>query len=391
MATQFKELLPTEHELVQRAAALGPRLAERRADAMAARRIPDETIADIISSGLLRASLPARFGGYELPFGTHTSIAMELARHCPATGWVSGILASHNWWLGKYHPAAQEEIWADGPDALVAAAFACSKGGTVAEGDGYRVNGEWLWCSGIDNCDWAIVVGPIKTATGTDHGMALLDKTQFTVRDVWESPGLKATGSNNVVVDDVLLPAHRVISVDEMNTKDSPGRVLNGSATYRLPTLGVFAYSVAAPVIGMASGTLDAFVAGMRERLQFMADTRIAREPTMQIRVSESSAEIDSAKLVYRDEINKLRQAAEQDRALTAAELARIQRNCGYIAKLCKTATYRLVEALGAGGLDSTSLVHTGYADVLAGTAHKALAFDFNLPPYGAALFGLND
>ena len=111
----------------------------------------------------------------------------------------------------------------------------------------------------------------------------------------------------------------------------------------------------------------------------------------MQIRVSESSAEIHAAQLIYRDEINSLRQVAEQDRSLTAMELARIQRNCGYIAKLCKAATHRLVEALGAGGLDSSSLVHTGYADVMAGAAHKALAFDFNLPPYGATLFGLDD
>ena len=391
MATQSKELMPTENELVHRAAALGQRLAERRADAMAARRIPAQTIQDLVNSGLLRASLPARFGGYELPFGAHTSIAMELARHCPATGWVGGILGSHNWWLGKYHPATQEEVWAEGPDALVAAAFACSKGGTVAEKDGYRVDGEWLWCSGVDNCDWAIVVGPIKTDRGTDHGMALLDKTQFSVRDVWHSPGLKATGSNNVVVDNVFVPAHRVITVTEMNTKDSPGRILNGSATYRLPTLGVFAYSVAAPVIGMAKGTLDGFVDGMRQRMQFMSNTRIARAPTMQIRVSESSAEIHSAELIYRDDIATLRSAAEADRPLTALELARVQRNCGYIAKLCKQATHRLVEALGAGGLDSTNLVHTGYADVMAGSSHKALAFDTNLPPYGGALFGLTD
>ncbi len=391
MATQSKELMPTENELVHRAAALGPRLAERRQAAMQARRIPCETIHDLVTSGVLRASLPARFGGYELPFGAHTSVAMELARHCPGTAWVAGILASHNWWLGKYHPEAQQELWADGPDALVAAAFACSRGGTVAEKDGYRVDGEWLWCSGIDNCDWAVVVGPVQTAAGTDHGMALLDKSQFTIRDVWHSPGLKATGSNNVVVEDMFLPAHRVITVNEMNTKDSPGRVLNGSATYRLPTLGVFAYSVAAPVIGMAQGTLEAFVDGMRKRMQFMTNTRIARAPTMQIRVSESSAEIHAAELIYRDEIAKLRQVAEQDRTLTSLELARIQRNCGYIAKLCKQSTQRLVEALGAGGLDSSSLVHTGHADVMAGTAHGALAFDTNLPPYGAQLFGLAD
>ena len=113
MATQSKDIAPTEAELVQRAAALGPTLAERRLSTADARKLPENTIADLVDAGLLKASLPLRFGGYELPFGAHTNIAAELGRYCGATAWVAGILGSHNWWLGKYHPETQEEIWGE--------------------------------------------------------------------------------------------------------------------------------------------------------------------------------------------------------------------------------------------------------------------------------------
>ncbi len=86
----------TVDDLVARATALGPKLAERRNKAQSLRRLPDETVADLIDNDLVRACQPKRFGGPELPFGTHTDVAMELARYCPSTGWVAGILGSHD-------------------------------------------------------------------------------------------------------------------------------------------------------------------------------------------------------------------------------------------------------------------------------------------------------
>ena len=388
MAASTKELVPGEAELLDRARRLGPKLRQRRLAAAEARRMPAETIADLIDSGLLRASLPARFGGYELPFGAHTTIATELGRHCGATAWVAAILSSHNWWLGKYHPAAQEEIWADGPDALVAAAFACKNGQTVPDhGGGYRITGEWMYCSGIDNCDWAILVGPLVNDQGTDHCMTLLHRSQYRIKDVWQAPGLAGTGSNNVVVEDAQVAAHRVVRVAEMNQRLAPGASMNPGPTYRLPTMGVFAYSVATPVIGMAQGCLDAFVDGMRQRHEVMSSNKIADTVTMRLRVSESSADIDAARSLYRDHISDLRLAAEQSRDLTPRDLTRVQRNCAYIARLCKQATSRLVEAMGAGGLDRSNPVQVAHMDVLAGAAHKALSWDFNMPNYGEQLF----
>lgn len=388
MATASNAVAVSESDLLTTAAKLAPTLRANRQRAERLRRLPDENITALRESGLLLASLPKRFGGYELPFGAHTNIALELGRACPATAWVAGILASHNWWLGKYHPEAQQEIWADGPGAIVAAAFACKAGGIRAlPGGDYQVDGEWMYCSGIDHCDWAIVVGPLQTATGPDQGMALLRRSEYEIKDVWQSPGLSGTGSNNVVVNNTTLPSHRVIRLGEINKTESPGAALNPGPCYRLPTLQVFAYSVAAPVIGMAAGTVADFVQSMAHRNEVMSEKKIAGVVTMQMRVSESSADVDAAAALYRSDIEHLRTRAAAGEELTALDTARVQRNSAYVANLCKRATSRLVEVLGAGGLDVSHPVHRGHQDVLAGSAHKALAWDFLMPNYGNALF----
>lgn len=102
---------PDRETLLARAEALIPVLRERAAHAEALRRIPDETIADLVESGLMRATLPARFGGAEVDYGTMMEIVALIARGCGSTGWVYCNLASCTFKLALWPRQAQDEIW----------------------------------------------------------------------------------------------------------------------------------------------------------------------------------------------------------------------------------------------------------------------------------------
>ncbi|MDX2222249.1 MAG: acyl-CoA dehydrogenase family protein [Rhodospirillaceae bacterium] len=389
VAVAEKSPAVTAADLVKRAAALAPKLRERIGQGAELRRVPEATMADLVDSRILRACMPARFGGYELPFGAHTDVAMELARHCGSTGWVAGIIGSHNWWLGKYHPDAQREVWEGAPDALVGAAFA-SKPGTKAVKDGsdYILSGEWMWCSGIDNCDWTSLMTPVPQPSGPpDLVMVLLKKGEFAVRDVWNSPGMRATGSNNVVVENFRVPAHRVTRIHELNSPASPGQTLNTGWTFRLPMLDVFGYSVAGPTLGCAQGTYAAFIASMTGRTGLDA-SKVTDHATLQMRVAEAAAEIDAALALYRGDIAAMNEVAKSGGALSPLDIARIKRNCAYVATLAKRAAMRLVEATGAGGLMDGSPVYRAFADTLAAAGHRALNWDVNGTNFGKLQFG---
>ena len=379
----------TSEELVRRVAALAPKLIERRAKGATQRRLPDETVADLVATTALRACMPARFGGHELPFGTHTDVAMELARTCGSTGWVAGIIGSHNWWLGKYQIESQHEVWGDNPDALVAAAFASKPGSKAVPTDGgYIVTGEWMWCSGIDHCGWCSLMTPVPQPSGPpDLVMVLLKRGDYTIKDVWFVPGMKATGSNNVIANEVFVPKHRVTRVAELNNKASPGQKLNESWIYKLPMLDVFGYSVAGPTLGCARGALDGFIASMTGRTA-LDTSKVTDHPTLQARVSESSAEIDAAQALYDTDMAFLRVVAQANHDLSQADIMRIKRNCSYVSTLAKRAAMRLIEAMGAGGVSDSNPVQIAFADTLAGAAHRALNWDVNGTAYGKVLFG---
>ena len=108
---------PRFEELLARAEALIPVLRERAPRAEQLRRLPDETIADLHSSGLFRMLQPARVGGSELPYRALYELTAVIGRGCGSTAWVLANLAAHHWLLGMWHPEAQDEIWGASPDS----------------------------------------------------------------------------------------------------------------------------------------------------------------------------------------------------------------------------------------------------------------------------------
>ena len=91
-------------DLIRRAADLVPVLRERAELTEELRQIPQATLDDFHSSGILRAAQPTRFGGYDIDYPVVLDIAAELGRGCGSTAWCYGI-----WAAGMFSEQAQEE------------------------------------------------------------------------------------------------------------------------------------------------------------------------------------------------------------------------------------------------------------------------------------------
>ncbi len=379
----------TETELISRARALGPSLAERRAKAHDLRRLPDETVADLVSAGLLKACQPARGGGYELPFGAQTSAGAEIGKHCGSSAWIVSVCGTHHWMLGKFAPEAQDDVWGENPDAISASAFASAYQTTEKVEGGFKISGRWLFSSGIHACDWVIVVGRIPQENGPPQGwFMLVPKSDFEIQDNWRTVGLRGTGSNDIIIEDTFVPEHRTLGQMEINAIDTPGTEGNPDSVYRMPMQGVINYCVSAPTLGLAEGAMDSFAAEMAPRTDVFAQ-KISGNATLQLRTSESSAEIDCARLLYENDIARIRDSVTGGAALELEEMARIKRNASYVGQLSKRATGRLAAAMGARGLDEGNFVHMAHADISAACSHISMVWDTCALPYGMAKLGV--
>ena len=88
---------------------------------------------------LFRVMQPRAYGGFEYGFDVFAQIVAAIASGCGSTGWVYGLLASHQWLIACFSKAAQDEVWQD--RAATAAGTYAPVGQAVAVDGGYRLSG----------------------------------------------------------------------------------------------------------------------------------------------------------------------------------------------------------------------------------------------------------
>jgi 3-hydroxy-9,10-secoandrosta-1,3,5(10)-triene-9,17-dione monooxygenase len=372
-------------ELLHRAAALVPMLRERAAQTEELRHIPQETVDEFHASGILKASQPARFGGYEIDYPIVLDIAAELGRGCGSSSWCYSIWASHNWLAGMFPEKAQEEYWADSPNVLSSTSFNPTRAKVVATPGGYKLSGHWDFSSGCDAAQWAMLGGM------TDDGLRwfLIPRKDYTIEDTWFVSGMRGTGSKDIVMEETFVPEHRAGNVAAMREGQSPGRDLHGSCNYQIPHTSMLSYTLAAPILGIAQGALDEFEGYMADRVNYTSGEKMGENPAVHIRISEAEAEIHSARLIMKNDGDEIFGLIRRGEMPSTAQRARFRRNQAYVARLSTRAVDRLFEGSGGHVLFSNSPMQRFHRDAHAASHHFGIHWETLAEEYGRVRLGL--
>ncbi|MGO4616771.1 3-hydroxy-9,10-secoandrosta-1,3,5(10)-triene-9,17-dione monooxygenase oxygenase subunit [Nocardia sp. 2YAB30] len=283
-------------EVTERVEALLPTLRERAQEAEDLRRIPDETMKALQETGFFRLLQPKQWGGHAADPVVFYDTVRKIASACGSTGWVAGIVGVHNWHLALYAQQAQDDVWGEDTEVRISSSYAPMGAGTVVDG-GYLVNGAWAWSSGCDHATWAVLGGPvIKNGKPVDFGSFLIPRDDYRIDDVWNVVGLRGTGSNTVVVEDIFVPTHRFLSFRAMSELKSPGLEQNSDPVYKMPWGTIHPTTISTPIVGMAYGAYEAHVEhqGKRVRAAY-AGEKAKDDPFAKVRIAEASSDIDAA------------------------------------------------------------------------------------------------
>src|SRR5262249_60465825 len=115
--------IPDVSDLLTRAHAIAELARERAQQTEADRRVGDDMIERMRQADLFRIMQPRAYGGLEYGFDVFAQVVAAIARGCGSTGWVYGLLASHQWLIACFSKAAQDEGWQD-RTALAAGTYA---------------------------------------------------------------------------------------------------------------------------------------------------------------------------------------------------------------------------------------------------------------------------
>ncbi|WP_199431806.1 3-hydroxy-9,10-secoandrosta-1,3,5(10)-triene-9,17-dione monooxygenase oxygenase subunit [Qaidamihabitans albus] len=368
-----------------------PTLRERAQEAEDARRIPDESIKALQETGFFKLLQPKPYGGYEADPVTFYTAVKLISAACGSTGWVASILGVHPWHLALFDAQAQEDVWADDVNVRISSSYAPMGKARVTEG-GYRLTGKWSFSSGCDHATWVLLGAPAFDAEDkpVDFCTYLLPIGDYAIDDVWDTVGLRGTGSNDIVVDDVFVPAHRALSFMATSKCKTPGQEVNPGPLYKLPYGSVHPSTITAPIIGMAQGAYDAHVEYQQSRVRAAYLGEQSKEdPFAKVRIAEAASEIDAAWLQLTHNIDELYQLACAGEKLPFATRLRVRRDQVRGTERAIGAIDRLFENSGGRALRTGTPIQRFWRDAHAGRVHAANDPERAYTMFGTGAFGL--
>jgi len=385
MVTAVTSSTPTIEEMVQRARALLPTLRERAAATEALGQLPPETVADFFQGGFFRVLQPRRFGGFELDYGrVQLELCSILGQACGSSAWVQMVVACHAWCLAMFPDAAQQAVWGDDPETLVASAFGFSTGkGRPVEG-GYWVEGDWVFSSGSNLCKWIILGTRIEQPGPPKQIWTLLPRSDWEILDTWHAAGLKGSASNDVRVQGAFVPTEFSLDIGfGPPSGPTPGSLVNPNPMYALPLAGFFYFNVTTEALGIARGAIDAYA----EQLIGRGD-----RPNLygrHMRLAESAAEVDAAETLIRSDVEHIDRILHHGARVDPMFQAKLGRDLSFMVRLCSEAVDGLTGAVGAHGMDDTNPVHRASRDIHAIANHAVNNWEHQALSYSRTRAGL--
>jgi alkylation response protein AidB-like acyl-CoA dehydrogenase len=382
--------VPTLEELLLRIEQTKPILTANVEETEANRRIAQANIDALTDAGAFKVAVPRRFGGYEMTIRETLEVSAVVAEACGSTGWVVALTNVCNWMASVLPDQAQQDIFGADADAKVAGVLNPSADVRKVEG-GYQVSGQWPWASGSWHADWALVgiVVPDEAGKPVGQALAFIPMGELSIKETWFVAGMKGTGSNTIIAEDVFVPQHRLHSVPRAIENDYATEHTE-EALYRSSFIPVLTLILAGPQLGLGRAALRFVMDKAPKRgISYTKFERQSDSTAFQLQIANAATLIDTAHL------HAFRAAADIDDAAAAAEKlsyvrrARVRADTAYAITKIREAIDALLSAHGASSFAEVSPLQRIWRDSNTAGRHAVVDPLVNQEVYGKALLGI--
>ena len=168
-------------------------------------------------------------------------------------------------------------------------------GQAVPTGGGFRLRGRWALVSGCELADYVYLMSlvhengvPRMRAPGQpDLRVLFVPKGRYEILDTWHVGGLRGSGSHDVVVDDVFVPA-------EDSFAPAPP-VASHSQLAQLPIIAVMGAGFGAQLLGMARAAIAVTLEILRTKVSVDPGASIRERPSVLADIAAYSTAVAAA------------------------------------------------------------------------------------------------
>jgi alkylation response protein AidB-like acyl-CoA dehydrogenase len=384
----MSQALATASDPVALAQTLIPRLRALSGRIEHERRLPLEVVAELAAMGFFALCVPRSLHGEETQPTTLIRVIEELARGDAAAAWCVMIGATSGLVAGWLEKGAAHEIFARAPEVVAGGVFA-PLGRAVGAPGGYRVSGRWPLASGCHHCAWLMggcVLEEREVAQSLGRGgpsarMMIFPAADAHVHDTWRAVGLCGTGSHDIEVHDLFVPAARSVSFFTDRPRET-------GPLYRFPVFGVLAIGVCAVALGLARAAIDEFAELAASKRPAGSTRLLAERPAVQADFARAEAGLGAARSHLLEVVDGAYTSAAHGEVPVSLR-AKVRLAATHATLSAAKTVDRMYQAAGSTAVYSASPLQRYFRDVHVVTQHMAVA-PATLELAGRTLLGLD-
>src|SRR5262249_58443000 len=116
--------------------------------------------------------------------------------------------------------------------------------------------------------------------------VCLVPKSDYQVIDSWYAMGMGATGSKDVLVNELFVPGRRALPLQRCRGgSEHPGAALTRGPLYRIPIVAASSHPLAPAALGAAEGAYELFLTAMAKRAGTYTGARVAAFEAVQMKL----------------------------------------------------------------------------------------------------------
>jgi len=355
-------------------------------------RLTDESVRILRESAGMQLLQAKDLGGFEAHPNEFFDWVITVGVEHASAGWVAGVVGVHPWEISIMDPQVQEEIFGVNPGVWVASPYA-PFGKAVPVDGGFLFSGRWPYSTGTDHSEWVILGGQVTDTAGAsqtppDVRHFVLPRTDYTiVPDSWNVMGLQGTGSKDVIVDNVFVPAHRVSIGARMYDGSYAAERRPGSPLFAMMFGVMFNAAIASGTFGIARGALRAFTDVMETRVSTQG-VSARTSPGQLERLAAAESDVDASINHFQSIIAQLYDHVGSGGEISVSQRIRFRRDQVRATQRCITAVDDLFRGAGSGSMAFGHPVERAWRDLHVAGTHVCNTTELPYAAWGAHRFG---
>ena len=363
---------PSKHDMVAAARALRPQIVAARDEIEETQRLPPDLVSAMDDAGLFRIYVPKSLGGPESDPLTALRAVEQLSIADGSVGWCCLIAGSISLYMGWMDAETARGIVGNPPALRGAGSFRPEGTARISDG-GFVVNGRWDFASGCLHANWLFFNCVVTDENGPRYNsdglpelrMMSLPVGAATIHDNWSVIGLHGTGSNDVSVEGLLVPAERTFALASDSVETAP--LFNARAA-----LATAFTLLAANALGMARGAMDAFLDLAGASATTMNPALLRDRGPVQLAVGRAEAIISGARAYVLHAVGEMWDAVQSGKTDLGEEILQSRLAVTHGVHEAARAIDMLYHASGTNAVRSSNLLERYFRDINAAMMHAA-------------------